>query len=238
MLRKEKAEKRQMFGMVGFTLIELLVVIAIIAVLASMLLPALTKARESAKKIACVNNCKQVGIAAAFYVDDYQDYLVPAVHAGYKWQYIVQSDRGYMNNPKLIQCPGNEKRVYVSEVYNVPPGGANYAWNSYYGEDYLINSSQYFHPKMSNMHNPSQSAMMIDSSTNYVFDNITYAGDLKTYGRLKDHTMTWHSGIDTYFARVHSGSVNVLFLTGNVKTTQWRADRLYYGSIYLWFPWR
>ncbi len=88
----------------GFTLIELLVVIAIVAILAAILLPVFAQARARARAIACLSNSRQLGLAAAQYVMDYEETfpLVDYPVGANTWTSTLQP---YVKNRAILRCP-------------------------------------------------------------------------------------------------------------------------------------
>ena len=99
-----------MKGRKDFTLIELLVVIAIIAILAAMLLPAMGRAREVAKRSSCVSNLKQLGISCAGYVNDYDEYWFRLGASGIeRWPNKLLPYQG--GNRKLFKCAAEKSNT-------------------------------------------------------------------------------------------------------------------------------
>lgn len=210
-MRVDVTTPRAPFGREFFSLIELLVVSAIIAILLAVLLPALAKARDTAKNLLCQNNLKQLSVALASYPNDFDDYLcqffedpswTPATATWSKTllnlSYLPSAPITRMPGNSPLLCPlGQGNSYYWSDAYPTYDFATSYAMNMCVC-GYLTWTPRTWHRfKLSALKSPSTYIHLIDA--------ITFA--TKCYG-------------DTGYAfsailERHAKRANILFVDGH-----------------------
>jgi prepilin-type N-terminal cleavage/methylation domain-containing protein/prepilin-type processing-associated H-X9-DG protein len=159
-----KREKR------GFTLIELLVVIAIIAILAAILFPVFSRAREQARKAACLSNAKQIGLALMMYAQDWDEVLpiwyAPCwgQHPVYGGLYWTEQLMPYLKNVDIYRCPSS---LYewegLASCYPGTQGRPQNNWRVNYGFNEGIYNDVGGISRLANIRHPAEVVVISDN---------------------------------------------------------------------------
>jgi len=210
----------------GFTLIELLVVIAIIALLMGILLPALGRAREQARKIACLSNMRQMGVATQTYLID-SDYRLPpsSCHIDDPNDHWLRLLTNYTGEQLLFRCPSDTARDFVD--WDRPLDDQKEARYSSFAVNALLDPIHFRYGAQRNRYNNTN---RIRRPMRCIW--ISEAPDTESFN-LADHIHPemWEGSLEYAQQSVawnrHKGTSNYLFADGH-------AENLVFEETYAW----